>query len=407
MAAATTNTVLNVDEITKEALRVLHQKLKFVGSINRQYDDSFANEGAKIGSTLRIREPRQFTVRSGATLSLQNTTETNTSLTVNTQKGIDVQFSSTELTMTLDRFSEQVLNPAMSQLAAAIEADVLSGVYNEVYNLVGSAGTAPNALVTYLQAGQKLNEYLAPEDGKRSVLINDAARVASIDALKGLYQDSAAIAKQYREGYMGKTAGFDFMSSTIIPVHTNGTMGGTPLINDPGAAIASGDSTIPVDGWGASGTVTKGTVFTIAGVYAVHPETKVAYTHLQQFTVTANATASSGAIAALAISPPIITTGARQNCSALPADGAAITVVGSASTTYAQNLAFHKDAFTFATADLVMPRGVDFASRQVFDGISMRIVRDYDINYDTFPCRIDVLYGYKTIRPQLACRITG
>ena len=392
------NTLLTVDQITREALRVLHEKLSFIGTINRDYDSSFAKSGAKIGDTLRVRLPNQYTVRTGATLSAQDTTERKVDLAVTTQKGVDMNFTSAELTMDLDDFSKRIIEPAMAVLASNVESDALTGMTPDVYNLVGTAGTTPNSLLTYLQARQKLNQGLAPKDDNRCLQIDSEASATIVNALTGLFHDSNQIAKQYREGMMGRSAGFDWYENERAYVHSNGAdVAGA--INDAGATIASGDTTIPVDGFTAALAV--GSVFTIANVYAVHPETKQAYSHLQQFTVT------SATTTAITLSPAIYSTGALQNVDSLPADNAAITAVGSASTDYNHNLAYHKDAFAFATADLVKPDGVDFCSRQVYDGISMRVIRDYDINNDKFPCRLDILYGYQTIRPELACRITS
>lgn len=398
------NDILTPTEVTREALAILHQKLNFIGSINRQYDSRFANEGAKIGDTLQIRLPNEYTVRTGATLSTQDTQETSVSLTVATQKGVDVNFSSKELTMDIQDFADRILEPAMAVLAANIEADVFN-VYKDVYNLVGTAGTTPNSYRTLGLARKRLADSLAPTS-MRSMQLGTDEQVELTDALKGLFQSSTEIDKQYKEGLMGKTAGFGMIyENTLRPVHTNGSMGGTPLIDT--AAAASGDTTIHIDGVTAGNTWTKGTVFTIAGVYEVHPETKATTTRLQQFVVTADTTFTGGE-ADVPISPSLVSTGGRQNISALPADNAAVTVVGSAAGVYAQNLAYHKDAFVFASADLedVSKYGA-WGAREVYDGISMRIARQYDITNDKVPCRIDVLYGYLAARPQLASRIIG
>jgi hypothetical protein len=387
--------------VTREALRILHQKLTFVGNVNRQYDDSFAKTGAKIGDTLKIRLPNQYVVRTGKTLSTQDTTENSVSLTVGTQKGVDINFSSAELTLSLDDFSDRILEPAMAVLAANIEADALN-MYKDVYNSVGTAGTVPADLLTYLTAKQKLDENLAPMDKNRTIHTLPNASVKLVDALKGLFQDSSAISEQYREGKMGRTAGFDFYQNTLLPTHTLGNKVSSVTVN---GASQTG-STLNIGGVANADTFKQGTVFTIAGVYQVHPESKAAYSSLQQFVVTADATMTT-TTGSITIAPAMVATGALQNINATAASGAAITIVGSASTSYGQNLAFHKDAFAFATADLLMPKGVDFAAREVYDGVSMRIVRMYDITNDNFPCRLDVLYGYKAIRPQLACRITN
>lgn len=391
------NTLLTPTAITRKALMILHQKLTFIGNINRQYDSSFAKSGAKIGDSLKIRLPNEYTVRSGATLSTQDTTETSTTLQVATQKGVDLNFTSVDLTLSLDDFADRILEPAMAVLAANIEADALS-MRNDIYQMVDNDGNAIS-FRTIMQARKILNDALAPQDNNRSAILDTGHEVDLVDALKGLFQDSSAITKQYREGMMGRTGGFNFFASTQMTDHTTGTAAKTTgyLVN---GASQTG-STLTVD----TGTtqLLAGDIITLAGVYRVHPETKVSTGELQQFVVTANSGTSA---TSLAISPAITTSGARQNVSGSPADNAAIVKVGAgASETYSGSLAFHRDAFTFATADLVMPKGVDFAAREVYDGISMRVVRQYDINNDKFPTRLDVLYGYKTIRPQLACRI--
>ena len=396
------NTLLTPQMITREALRLLHNKLTFVGSINRQYDSSFAKEGAKIGSQLRIRKPVQFTVRTGATINIQDVIETETTITVATQKGIDFQFSSTELTLSIDAFSERYLEPAMARLAAEIEADVFN-VVKEVFSQVGTPGTTPATLSVYLNARSRLNQFLAPKDNNRHVCINSDASAATVDALKGLFQDATQIAQQYKEGMLGRIAGFNFWENELIPVLTTGTRTGTIQVNGAGQT----GSSLALKGLNANGTIKAGEVFTIANVYAVHPETKQPYPFLQQFVVTEDATADGSGNVTVSISPSIITSGAYQTVSAGPANNAAVTFAGSASTAYPLNIAYHKDAFTFVTADLELPQGVHFAARETYDGISLRIIRDYSISNDTFPCRIDVLYGYKCIRPELACRIIG
>lgn len=388
------NSILTPTAVTREILRVLHEKLSFIGTINRNYDDSYAQKGAKIGDSLKIRLPNKYTVRTGKTLNAQDTSEESVTMTVATQKGVDMNFSSAELTMELDDFSKRIIQPAVAVLASDIEADALQTMTKDVYNLVGTAGTTPNALLTIGQARAKLNQYLAPKDNRRCIQMDSVAMVTMVDAVKGLFQDSKEIAKQYREGMMGRTSGFDWYENERVYTHTNGTDHTTVTVND---TVASGDSVITT----AGANVTVGTVFTIADVKAVHPETKDVYSHLQQFVITAvNGNDWT-------VSPAFISTGAKQNINALPANSAAITLVGSASAALPQHLAYHHDAFAFATADLEMPEGVHFAAREQFEGISIRIVRAYDINNDNFPCRLDVLYGYKTLRPELACRITG
>lgn len=387
------NSILTPTAVTRESLRVLHQKLNFIGNINRDYDDSFAQKGGKIGDALKIRLPNQYTVRTGKALAVQDTSETSVDLTVATQKGVDMSFSSAELTLSLDDFSERIIEPAMSVLAADIEADALSMAL-DVYNQVDGIGTAID-FRDVLNGRKKLVDNLAPTNN-RCVTLNTLDNVDMVDTLKGLFQDSTAIKKQYKEGMMGRTAGFDFYENTLLPRHTTGSNGGSGyLVN---GASQTGSSLVVDTG---AGTLTKGDVFTIAGVNRVHPETKQDTAELQQFVVT---TAHGGGAGTISISPAIVATGARQNVTASPADNAAITKVGGANAAHNISLGFQKDAFTFVTADLVKPEGVDWCARQVMDGIAMRIVRQYTISDDELPCRLDVLYGYKTLRAEHAVR---
>ena len=394
------NTILTPTSVTREALRVLHQKLNFVGSIDRQYDDSFAKTGAKIGDSLKIREPNEYVVRTGINMSAQDTTETSQTLQVSTVKGVDLNFTSQELTLSLDDFSQRILQPAMSVLAANIEADALS-MYKDVYNLVDQDGTA-FSWNTVLNGRKVLNDSLAPMDNQRKALLSTTSSVKLVDALKGLFQDSGEVSKQYKEGMMGRSAGFDFFENTLLLNHTTGTAAKTTTGTINGAITANGSTSGTLGG--TSGTWKKGDVFTVAGCFRVHPETKVSTGVLQQFVMTAD---NAGGAVAFSFAPAIYTTGGKQNVVAAGmANGAALVKVGAGNGEIIQpDLVFHKNAFTFATADLLLPSGVDFAAREVMDGISMSIVRDFAISDRSFPCRIDVLYGYKTLRPQLASRL--
>jgi hypothetical protein len=394
------NSLLTIDMITNETLRVLHQKCNFIGSINRAYDDSFAKSGAKIGSDLRIRLPNQYTVRSGRVMDVQQQDEQQVTLQVTNQKGVDMAFDSSELTLDIDRFSERYITPAVSVLAANVEYDAIS-MYKDVYQQVSpaSALTASLDLLTVLKGKGALDDSLAPMDDNRSVNIGSLQTITLINELKTLFHSSDAIEKQYREGEMGKTAGATWYQNSLWPRHTSGSDDGNDYrvsgANQTGATITIGTGT---------GTLLKGDIITFAGCYSVHPETKVSTGNLQQFTVTTSTGANATSVA---ISPSIIITGARKNCSAAPDDSGIVTKTGGVSKAYNVGMFYHKDAFTFATADLIMPSGVDMASRKVMDGISMRLVRQYDINNDLMPLRIDLLYGYKTIRPQLACRLAS
>lgn len=394
----TSNTLLTVDMITNEALRVLHQKLNFIGTVDRQYDPQFAKTGAKIGSTLRIRKPVQYTVRSGATLDVQNSVEDYTSLTVSTQKGVDMSFTSAELALSVDEFSDRFLKPAMSRLAAEVESNFMSYAYKKVYQQSGtSTFTAALDFDTVLGARTKLTNALAPSDG-RIANLNTRSNAEFVSAGKALFHDAETIAEQYREGMVGRTAGFDFYENTFWPRHTSGSDASGYAVD--GATEDGATITIKT----GTGTFKAGDIVTLAGCYRVHPETKTTTGDLMQFVVTSDVSANA---TSLPISPAIVVSGATQNVSDYPDDSGAVTKVGGASKAYDISLAYHKEFATFATADLLLPGGVDFAARKVLDGISMRVVRQYDINNDTLPCRFDLLYGYEVIRPEFACRIAS
>ena len=233
------------DMITKEALVILHEKIPFIGSINRQFDDQYAKTGAKIGSTLRIRLPNQYTVRTGKTAQVQDTAESSVSMAMATQKGIDLGMSSVDLTLSIDEMRKRYIEPAMSALAADIEADVISTLTKDVYNLVGTAGTTPASMLVFGQARQKLNEYLAPKDNRRRLQVDSATMATMTDAYKGLFSDSKSLDKQYMEGYIARQGGFDWYENESIYAHTNGGDVTGITVNQ---TMASGASTLTITG---------------------------------------------------------------------------------------------------------------------------------------------------------------
>jgi hypothetical protein len=390
--------------ITRKSLEILENNLVLTRNVNRQYDDSFAVEGAKIGSTLRIRLPDRALVTDGAALQVQDDNEQYTTLTVANQKHIGVNFTSAELTMQLDDFAERVLKPRISQLAASIDADV-ANAYKGIYSSVGTPGTTPATSLVLLQAQQKLNENAATMM-PRYATVNPAANAGLVEGMKGLFNPTDTISKQFKNGMMGTgVLGYDEINmSQSIKTHTTGDWGTAITVTT--TISAQGTASVGLSFTGSSKTWKQGDVFTIAGVYAVNPQTRETTGSLQQFVVTADSTGSS--TATVTVSPAIYTpTNALATVDSFPVSGAVVTMLGSASSQYAQNLVYHRDAITFATADLLLPNGVDMASRAVHNGISLRVVRQYDINNDRMPCRIDVLYGYSAIRPQMAARIWG
>jgi hypothetical protein len=400
------NSILTIDMITRKALEILENNLVITRNVNRQYDDSFAVEGAKIGSTLRIRLPDRALVTDGAALQVQDDNEQFTTLTVASQKHIGVNFTSAELTMQLDDFAERVLKPRISQLASSIDADV-ANAYLSIGNSVGTPGTTPSTSLVLLQAQQKLNENAAVMS-PRYATVNPAANAGLVEGMKGLFNPTDTISKQFKNGMMGTgVLGFDEINmSQSIKQFTTGSRtatGGTLSAS----VSAQGATTIAITGAGNAGTVKIGDVFTVAGCYSVNPQTRESTGSLFQFVATANVTLDGSGAGNITVAPIYTSTNALATVDSFPASGAAVVFVGAASSQYAQNLVYHKDAITFATADLLLPQGVDMAARAVHNGISLRVVRQYDINNDRMPCRIDVLYGYNTIRPQMGVRLWG
>lgn len=393
------NSLLSPTIITREALRILHANLNFIGNVNKQYDPQFANSGAspsgKIGPSLTIRMPNQYTVRTGAALSTQDTVETSQVLTVSTQKGVDTVFSSQDLTLTIDEFSQRYLQPAMSVLATNIEADALNMI-KDVYNAVDDNA----ATLSYkdIALGRKLlNQYLAPPTERCSAMASGHV-VSFLDAIKGFFNPQESVSKPYLTGKIGKVNGIDSYENTVLNPFQSGTAAAATGYT---ATLTSGSSTAVM----AAGATTfkQGDIITFSTVNAVDPETKANRGFLQQFVVTADYAGGAGN---MSISPAPVTAGAAQNVTNVGAGLTVAKVGGGASALYTQSVLFHPEAFTFVTADLIdVSKFGAWGARQVMDGISMRIARQYDISTDTIPCRIDVLYGYKTLRPQLACRV--
>jgi hypothetical protein len=403
------NVNLTIDDITRESLRILHQKLNFVTNISRDYDDSYANSGAKIGDTLRVRLPVQYSTGTGATMTTgtgADSVQVNTTLQVSSQRHVPMRFTTEELTMDIDEFSKRHLEPAMAKLAAKIEADCLTQGCQGAAGLV-DAGTKVEFL-DIMNGRADLQQALAPVDN-RYALLTPQACVDLINDNKDLFNDQRELGRAFREGMLGRFAGFEFYENTLIPSITNAAGGSTSydVASDGQEKTLSATDANPnqqalsVD----TGTkaIAKGAKFTIAGIYDVHPETKESTGELKKFTVIGGDTGTATATS-ITISPAIIVSGPHQNCigasgAADPSDGDTITFLAGTSAEH-QSILFQKGFAAFASADLVLPKGTHMASRQVYDGISMRIVQDYDIVKDRVYTRADVLYGFKVLRPE-------
>ncbi|MBB4103568.1 P22 phage major capsid protein family protein [Allorhizobium borbori] len=409
------NAVKTVSMIAKEAIMILENELVAAKLVHRGYDEEYGRNpnGYKIGSTITIRKPTDFTVRDGATASNQDVTEGSTSIVVNKQKGIDFQFTSQELALEMNQLSERVIKPAMIQLANQIDRDIL-GLYSSVPSWVGTPGQVVNSFADFGVGPQRLDEFAVPQES-RAGLLSPADQWGMLGSQTALYIQEAAKGA-YRDGSLGMIGGVDTYMSQNVPLHTVGVATGTPKVNGASQNVTyasvkdSNTQTLNTDGWtnSTTGILKAGDVFTIAGVYAVNPVTKQTLPFLRQFTVTADAdSGASTGPAALTITPAIITSGAFQTCSAAPADNADITVVGTGGTSYRQNMIFHKNAFALVTVPMEAPQGAVNVSRQSYKGINVRLVPYYDGTNDISKWRLDVLYGVKAIDPRLATRISG
>jgi len=373
-------------------------------------DNRFAKTGSKNDGTLLIKMPNEYDVTTGAVLTTQDTTEITQTLTVATQKHVGLNLSSFDYTMSVESFQEQCLDPAMTKLAADVENTVLSNVYKDVFNYSGTPATTLASILAVLNGNVKLSQGLAPVSDRH--IIMDAVNMAPTVNAVGLYFHKASeLERAFAEGYIGEAAGLKWWESEMTPSHTNGTRTDATPVTDTSAATFTtlGATTLVTTGQTSGQTLKKGDVFTIADTYAVNLETKARLAHLQQFVVRTDKTCD--ATDTYDIAPAIYASGPRQNVEAVSAGSKAIVHVaaggsGTASQVNVQPLAYHRDAFTFASADLHMEPGQRM-SRAVIEGISMRLWRGADIVNDKFPARIDVLFGYKTLRPEWACRVRG
>jgi len=413
------NNLLTISMITNEALMVLENELTFSGQVDRNYDDQFAVTGAKIGATLNVRRPGRFIGTSGPALNVEDFNETSVPVTLSTQFHVDTQFTSQDLALSLDMFSDRILKPAVAAIANKVDFDGLTMAKNNTANIVGTAGTPPTGLITYLTAGAYLDSEGAPRDGRRSCVIEPFTSATIVDSLKGLFVPSDVIGKQYQKGMMGRdSAGVNWYMDQNVVAQTFGSYATATLACATTTAtgfLTSGwasTSTIALTATTATAGLKQGDVIQIAGVYAVNPQNRQAYgsNKLRNFVVTSNVTVATSGTTSVTVSPAVITAGQFQNVS-IPTTSAtaAVTPFNNTGTVSPQNIVMHKNAFCLATADLELPDGVHFAGRASDKelGLSLRVVRQYTINNDSIPTRVDVLYGWAPLYPELACRVAA
>jgi hypothetical protein len=416
------NTTLTADVVAKTALAILDNELGVVKTFHRAYEDEFSNQvnGYKIGDTISIRRPADFTVRTGATLSAQDVIEGKTTLTIDQQIGVDFQFTSSDLTLKVNDLAERVMKPAMSNLINYMAYDCLNTMYKRVYNWVGTPGQTINSFSDFSVAPQRLDVMAVPMDARNAVLA-PADHWGMLGSQTALYIQNAANSA-YRDGSLGKIGGVETRMNQMVPTHTVGPLGGTPLVNAASAAVTydtaknTWTQTLVTDGWtaAAAARVKEGDVFTLyaagtsgARVLMVNPKTKQVTDVPQQFVVCADGSSDGSGNLTLTISPPIITSGPHQTVNVAPADNAGLTFLGTASTGYVQNMAYHKNTMGLAIVPMEMPAAAYGGHRESYKGISLRVIPIYDGTNDISKWRLDMLYGRKVIDPRLATRVSG
>jgi len=411
------NNLLTISKITNEALMVLENELTFTGEVDRNYDDQFAVVGAKIGQTVNVRRPGRFIGTTGPALNVEDFNETSVPVTLSTQFHVDTQFTTQDLALSLDMFSDRVLKPAIATIANKMDRDGLVMAKNNTANIVGTAGTAPTGLITYLTAAAYLDSEGAPRDGRRSVIVEPFTSATIVDSLKGLFVPTAQISSQYTKGLMGRdSGGMNWRMDQNVVSQTFGSYASATLscnVTTATGFLTSGwaySSAITVGATSAAATLNQGDTFTIAGVYAVNPQNRQTYGNkLRSFVVQSTTAIGSGGTATVTVVPAVITAGQFQNVSITSTGSQTVTPFNNTGTVSAQNILMHRNAFTLACADLELPEGVHFAGRASDKeiGLSMRVVRQYTINNDSIPTRLDVLYGWAPLYPELACRIAS
>ncbi len=396
------NSLLTLGGITKEAIRLFRNSNAFLQSIDTQYDDSFAKTGAKIGSQLKIRLPNDFLVRTGQAVSLNTTSELSTTLTLGTQMGVDVSFSSSDLALSLDNFSERILEPMVNNLAGGLASTIMTSADGGISNMTSNTTTPVAA--DWLNAGAILDSISAPR-GNRNAILSPLSMARTVGSLTGLFNPSSVISKQYVSGeVVGPALGIkDWLSDQTALIHVPGTAG---TLTVSGASQTGNSLTVNA---GVAGTLNIGDIITLAGVYAVNRITKQSTGQLAQFTVTTQQNLALNTPTAVGIYPPITPANAGnvqyQTVTVSPANAAVITLLGQANFAagYRKNFVFRPEAVTLVTADLEIPKGVNDAARESYEGISMRMVSQYNVSTDQFITRLDVLFGYLWVRPEWGC----
>ena len=411
------NTTLTADIVGKAALAIVENQLGWVNQLYRAPEEEFSKNvnGYKVGDTISIRRPADFTVRTGPTLDTKDVIEGKTTLTIDQQIGVDFQFSSTDLTLNISDLSERVIKPAMMTIVNHMASDLATQMYQGFYNWAGTAGQKINSFADFAQGPERLDELAVPTDG-RIALLSPSDHWALVGSQTTL-NNAGMVSESFRKGLLGEVGGCFTYMSQLTPTHVTGSRDNTTPLTDGNSQEVTYDTakntwtqSLITDGWDSSATITKGDVFTIDGVYMVNPRTKASTGILQQFVVTANTTANETTSndTTLTISPPIIVAGPHQTVTySGNFDGRTITNVGTASTSYKQNMVFHKNAMALAVVPMEMPQAAYGGSRQSYKGISVRVIPIYDGTNDISKWRLDMLYGRRLIDPRIGTRLSG
>jgi hypothetical protein len=422
------NALVTATVVTNEVLRIAHNASAFLGNVNTDYKDSWTGE-LKPGSTVKARAPVQFTHRDGETASVQDVTERTVDVSLEPLLGLDFAVGSTELATSIGSngqvnkdFQMRYLKPAGLKLAALLDYRIATKMKNGFHQIIGTPGTPPATFADLLNAAVPLDRMSVPRDGMRMAAIEPGANAAIVAGLSGLFNNKEVLGEQYKTGIIKTGAGMDLAMSQNVPSHTVGALGGTPLVNGANQGLINAGATdnpyaattaLVTDGWtaAAANRLNQGDTFTIANVFSVNPETKASTGVLQSFLVTANTASDGSGNATITISPAIIAGGAYQNVTARPADNAALTITsGSASTTYTNNIIWHRDAFTFVSPKQELPGGMDMAYQASLadeGGVSLRFVRGFDITNNRFVSRFDILWGGAVTLPNFGVRRTN
>ncbi len=433
------NTLLTISDITNEGLMILENETTLADKINREYDDKFGVDGAKVGYTINVRKPARFKGTAGPSLNVEDFVESSVPVTLTNQFHVDTQFITSDLLLSMDEFSKRVLKPKIATIANRVDFDVAVAMRTGTANIVGTAGTAPTTLAPFLTAGALLDTEGVPRDGQRSMVLDQFSQASMVGALTGLFNPQASIGEQYKKGLMSRaTVGFDWYMDQNISNQVFATLAGSPQFSTTGTSSAllttgwADSGTMQTKGWTNSTAVLNvGDVFSIASVFMVNPQSRQTTSQVRYFVVRppvgtpsngtfvpatdifgnvvgGTYTSDSGGLLQVTVASACISAGQFQNVSAAPANSANITLYATNKNS-PQSLAFHKDAFTLVSADLPLPGGVDMAARASSKdvGMSIRVVRQYTINNDALPTRLDVLYGVAPLYREMACRVAG